>query len=80
MLRALEAEQEDCSIVLQLLDNTFFMAQTEEGSIIPARRELNGGYHLDGELILAPKELQYRTISALRPIFEAAASRKKILI
>ena len=55
----------DCTVIYQLFDNSFHMAMTEQGGLIPAVWEPGPGgkYHLHGEAIFAPKELQYSTFN-----------------
>ena len=46
----------NCIVVYQLLDNSFYLAKTEEGGLIPAVRESIGHkYHVQGELVFTPK-------------------------
>ena len=71
----------NCIVVHQLLDNSFYLAKTEEGGLIPAVRETIGGkYHVQGELVFAPKELQYSVFTTVKPIFDEASSHHQILI
>jgi hypothetical protein len=35
------------------------MAAPEEGGLIPPSKRMDGSYHIDGDLVLLPKELQY---------------------
>ena len=71
----------NCIVVHQLLDNSFYLAKTEEGGLIPAVRETIGGkYHVQGELVFAPKELQYSIFTTVKPIFDEASSHHQILI
>ena len=79
-LEALLKEEGGCCVVFQLLDNTVYMAETEDGSLIPARKELGGGYHIDGDLRLAPKELQYKMVTLMKPLFDAAGNNRKVLV
>ena len=72
LLEARKIHGESCSFVFQLLDNSLYMARTEEGGLIPARRELHGGYPVDSRLVLAPQELQYNYFVTLKPLLEAA--------
>ena len=56
----LEEAKGDIVVILQLFDNGFFLAQTEDGGLLPAVREPVGGkFHVHGDLVFAPKELQY---------------------
>ena len=69
-------------MVFQLFDNRFYMARTEEGGLIPAVKEATAGskYHIHGELVFAPKELQYSVFNTVKPVLDAAASFQKIVI
>ena len=77
---ALAAEDDNCIVLYQMFDSNFFLARTEEGGMVPVCRRANGEYHVDGELVFAPKELQYSVFCDAKPLLEAAASRRKIII
>ena len=70
----------DAAVVFQMLDNNLYMARTDEGGLVPICRRPAGDYHIDGDLVLAPKELQYTTFCCAKPFFEEAGSRKQIVI
>jgi len=53
LAKALEDMSPRHVIVVQCLDNTMYMARTEEGGDLPVRQFFNGEYHVEGELILA---------------------------
>ena len=70
-----------CTVVIQMYDNSFFLAKPDEGGLIPAVRESEGGkYHVHGESIFIPKELQYSTFVLSKPILDAAALHQTILV
>ena len=37
-------------------------------------------YHIYGDLVMAPKVLQYSTFCCAKPLFEVAGSRKKVVV
>ena len=50
--------------IFQLLDNTVYMTRTEDGGPMPCRKEAGSNkYHVDGEVMLAPKELLKNSIN-----------------
>jgi hypothetical protein len=67
------------TIVLQLLDSSMFYALQEDGTNIP-ERNLNGHYHVDGELVVADKRAQEKLLALCKPLFETAAGRKLVVI
>ena len=78
---ALEAEDPDCVVVFEMFDANFFLARTEEGGMVPiCKRGANSEYHVDGNLVFAPKELQYSVFCNAKPLFGAASSWRKIII
>ena len=79
-VREAKAKYPEASLVLELLDNCFYYAQTEDGSLVPARRGHDGRYHIDGELVMAPKEIQFSTFKKLCGIFEKRGGARLILI
>jgi hypothetical protein len=50
----------DTIVVLQLFDNGLFMVATEEGGLIPMHKDPSGTIHAIGELVLVPKEWQWK--------------------
>ena len=56
------------------------MARTEEGGLVPAQKGLDGAFHVDGDSVLVPKELQYNTFQLILPILEAVGDRKLIIV
>jgi len=63
------AGHENPVVVFQMLDNAAYYAKTEEGALIPARRSPTGSYHLDGDLVVAPKELFSRSLKVCELLF-----------
>ena len=82
IIRAGEATPPDatCCVVFNLFDNCFFFSRGEDGSLTRAARGADGVYHIIGESVLAPKELQQRTLKQLVPLLEAGGNCPKILI
>jgi len=54
------------AVIFQMLDNETYYVKTEDSALIPARRSPMGSYHLDSELVVAPKELFSSTLKGLR--------------
>ena len=67
--------------IFQLLDNTVYMTRTEEGGLMPCRKEAGSNkYHVDGEVMLAPKELLKNSINICTPIIRAVGDIAKIIL
>ena len=78
---ALAAEDPDCVVVFEMFDANFFLARTEDGGMVPiCKRGTNSEFHVDGDLVFAPKELQYSVFCDAKPLFEAASSWRKVII
>jgi hypothetical protein len=60
-LNKLVLDNPDDLIVFCNLDCTAFYARDSQGTLIPSRRH-EEHYHIDGELVVAPKELFIRTL------------------
>ena len=43
------------AVIFQLLDNNLYFASTEDGRLIPASRDNDGFYHVEGDLTIADK-------------------------
>jgi hypothetical protein len=59
-------------IVLFCLDNTSFLAATEEGGMVPISKCVPGdsGYHVNGALVVAPERAQQLSVEQLKRIVE----------
>jgi hypothetical protein len=62
-----------------ILDNNFYMALTEEGTTIPARRGDDCTYHMDGDLTVISKTAQHSLFNNLRPLLDACGGKSFIL-
>ena len=80
LAKALEDMSSRDVIVVQCLDNTSYMARTEEGGDLPIRQFFNGEYHVEGELILACKERQHVLFKSILPFLRLLEGRKVIFV
>ena len=48
--------------------------------MVPICRRGSGEYHVDGDLVFAPKELQYSVFRDAIPLLEVAGGRKTIIV
>ena len=63
----LKKEGADYTVVFEMLDSNFFLAKTEEGGMVPICRRGSREYHVDGDLVFAPKETGSSTVSSVMP-------------
>ena len=70
---------DNCTVVFQLLDSSFFFARPAEGGLVPICRT-GDTFHVHGDLVMAPKEMQYTMFNDIKPILEAAGDRRKIVL
>jgi hypothetical protein len=49
----------ETNLVAHIFDSGLYMAAPGEGGLIPHCRRIDGSYHMDGDLVLLPKDLQY---------------------
>jgi hypothetical protein len=68
------------TVILTGLDESYYMALFEEVHTSPARRDLEGHYHIDGDLVVAPREAQLRLLGSLEPIWKAMVGYKTIVV
>ena len=80
MKEATKKHGNNICLVLEIFDNCFYFAQCDDGSLLPARKGHDGHYHVDGDLVLAPKEIQFSTFSKLIPLINKFDGVKKVLI
>jgi len=67
-------------VIMIMLDNAAYFARTEEGSLIPARRGEMGSFHLDGELVVSPREMFSHTLKTCEPLFKLADKAASALL
>ena len=77
---ALSSLPSDTVVLFVFLDNSFYFARSEDGSMLPHRRSIDGKYHVDGDLALATKETAKHLFNLVTPVLEAANHHKKILL
>jgi hypothetical protein len=70
----------DAAVVLSMTDNSFYMARTEDGSLIPHRRDLEGKYHMDGDILCSPLESSRQVFLQLIPLLKGLQDVDKILL
>jgi len=67
--------------IFQMLDSAAFYARTEDGSMIPARRDPDTNhFHVDGELAVAPKEMFTHTLKICLPLLKTGPGSSKLLL
>jgi hypothetical protein len=49
----------ETTLVAHIFDSGLYMAAPGEGGLIPHCRRIDGSYHMDEDLVLLPKDLQY---------------------
>jgi uncharacterized membrane protein YgcG len=70
----------DAAVVLGMTDNSFYMARTEDGSLIPHRRDLDGKYHIDGDILCSPLESSRQVFLQLIPLLNGLQEVDKVLL
>ena len=68
------------AVIFQLLDNNLYFASTEEGGLIPALRDNDGNYHVEGDLTIADKTALLAVMKLCGPLWEAATGRHMVII
>ena len=68
------------AIVFQLLDNVLFQGRRFDGSTSLQSKGSDGQFHVEGELILAPKATQLNIFNLLKPVMAASGDIPFILI
>lgn len=68
-------------VVFCILDNNVFFGRMEDGELKLANRCAGEDrYHVEGELVVAGKEEQFRLFRELKPVLEQCRDRKFILV
>ena len=77
--RAAEKGEHEATIFM-LLDNLYYMGKSMDGTTQRATRYIDGIYHIEGDLVVAPREAQLNILKSIKPILIAAGSRPFIMI
>jgi uncharacterized membrane protein YgcG len=75
---AMERKTPD-AVVLQFMDNLVFASLTEEGEMRPPRRQ-GDRLHIEGDLAVCDKPVLNKLLTVCKPILEATASIKTVLV
>lgn len=78
-MEALSGEKKK-HVVMLMLDHAAYFARTEEGSLIPAHRGEHRSYHLDGELVIEPREMFSRTLKICDRLCRMSYSAQSALL
>ena len=73
-------KEENAVVIFQLLDCAAYYARTEEGGLLPSRQGTGGKYHIDGDLVVAPKEMFLQFLKVCLPLLRVGAKFKKLLL
>jgi hypothetical protein len=76
---ALEGREQH-AIILVGLEDSYYQTQSEEGYTMPARKDIDGHFHVDGDLHVANKEAQMRMFKLMEPIWRLAPKQVMIII
>jgi hypothetical protein len=68
------------TVILIGLEESFFMAQQETGHTLPAWKANDGAFHVDGDLVVAGKEVQMKLLKLMAPIWEITTGRKLVVL
>jgi hypothetical protein len=77
--RALNSYTDIAAVIYFCLDSAAYCACFED-SVVPARQGLDGVYHIDGDLMLAPQDMFTRSIKICLPLFSVQTAAKKIVL
>jgi hypothetical protein len=73
-------DRNEVVLVLNMLDNSYFMAKGEDGNLIPHSRTMDGRYHIDGKLVVAPQETVKHMFNQLTGFFRKYQGICKVLL
>ena len=67
-------------VVFHMHDNLLYMGRNIDGTTKQAFKDMKGHFHVEGELVLAPKDVQLNLYKLMKPILEAAGQKPFIVI
>jgi hypothetical protein len=68
------------AVILCVLDNNIYYGLTDTGETCLPKKDKDGNYHIEGDLIVCSKSAQHTLFKVLTPIFDAACSKPCILM
>ena len=68
------------AVVFQMHDNLLYMGQKIDGSTRQQFKDKMGWYHVEGDLVLAPKEVQANLYRLMKPILEAVGHKPFVVV
>jgi hypothetical protein len=72
--------KEDVWLVIQVFDSGLYMAAPREGGLLPPCIRADGTMHVDGDLVLLPKDLQYSLFRQIDADLAAVKHHKVIFM
>jgi hypothetical protein len=78
-LHELKLKKEDC-VVLDLFSNSVYMGTDNRGLPNPPFQDEEGGYHIEGQLDVAPMKALSIVAGMTRKLVEAAGEAKVLLV
>jgi hypothetical protein len=75
-----ESSNSEAVILLNLVDNSYFVARCDDGHHIPPHKDSLGHYHIDGEITCAPADTSKQLMINLFPILKKFSDYPKILL
>jgi hypothetical protein len=72
--------REQYAIILVGLEDSYYQTQSEEGYTMLARKDNDGHFHVDGDLLVVNKEAQMRLFKLMEPIWRLAPKQIMIII
>jgi hypothetical protein len=72
---------DDVVLVLNVLDNTFFVAKTEDGHYYPIRKHIeDSSYHVEGDISCSPVETSKQLFANLFPLLKEFQEIPKVVL
>jgi hypothetical protein len=67
-------------IVLQLFDASCFFARMDDGSRMMPKKQADGRFHIQGELVVCPGETQLELLNTMKLVLDAVGNKLAIFI
>ena len=68
------------AIIFQILDNNIYFARQEDGGLSPAKKQADGIYHVEGDLVVADKAAQLAILNMCKPLWDLAEDMKLVIM
>jgi hypothetical protein len=80
MMQEAIADHDPGTIIIHMMDKITYCAKSWDGGRHPPKKGPDGVYHMEGDVVVEPKEVQRENFKAIKPILGLVGKRRGIMI